>query len=249
MSEDSHIWDEWLHMVEPFARKVPLMIGVGNHEYDHMSGGEEKDPSGLKNASHGFMPEWGNFGADSQGECGVPTSNRFTMPANGNGVFWYSFDFANVHTIMLSSEHNLTKGSDQHEWFVEDLKSVNRTLTPWLILELHRPLYQSEFWWVQNAVGVGMRYEIEDLLKEFQVDLVLAGHYHSYLRTCDGLYHSKCHNGGPMHICVGSAGAMLDSAMLYPNHWTETFIQQEYGYGRITVANASALHQERRLCL
>jgi hypothetical protein len=47
-----------------------------------------------------------------------------------------------------------------------------------------------------------------------------------------------------MHICVGSAGAHLDAAMLYPNKWTETFIQQEWGYGRLTVANETAMLYE-----
>jgi hypothetical protein len=50
----AHIWDEWLHMIQSFAACVPLLIDVGNHEYDHTSR-YRKDPSGL-NASQGFMP-------------------------------------------------------------------------------------------------------------------------------------------------------------------------------------------------
>ena len=67
----------------------------------------------------------GNMGADSGGECGVPTFHRFTSPANGNGLFWsvalnlgffriyqcdhtfdfrYSFDQGLVHVIQMSSE-------------------------------------------------------------------------------------------------------------------------------------------------
>lgn len=178
----AHIWDEWLNMIQSFAAHVPLLIGVGNHEYDHTSGGENgKDPSGL-NSSHGFMPAWGNMGDDSGGECGVPTAKRFTVPAsNGsNGVFWYSHEYASVHTAFISSEHNLTKGSPQYIWLEADLRSVNRTRTPWLVVESHRPLYESEAYFDQAAVCVGMRYQIEDLLKENNVDLVLAGHYHMY---------------------------------------------------------------------
>ena len=74
-----HIWDLWLEMVSVFATEVPLMIGVGNHEYDHTDGGGDgKDPSGVVNPE-GFSPEWGNFLTDSGGECGVPTSKRFIM--------------------------------------------------------------------------------------------------------------------------------------------------------------------------
>lgn len=178
----AHIWDEWLHMIQSFAAHVPLLVGVGNHEYDHTSGGENgKDPSGL-NASHGFMPSWGNMGDDSGGECGVPTAQRFTMPqSNGsNGVFWYSHEYATVHTTFISSEHNLTKGSSQYQWLEADLRAVNRTRTPWLVVESHRPMYESEAFFDQAAVCVGMRYQIEDLLNDYDIDVFLAGHYHMY---------------------------------------------------------------------
>jgi hypothetical protein len=248
----AHIWDAWFEMIQVFSGRVPLMVGVGNHEYDHTSGGENgKDPSGVA-TSHGFMPSWGNFGDDSGGECGVPTAKRFTMPSSSteeggsgsNGVFWYSFDFGSVHTVVISSEHDLGQGSPQHKWLARDLAMVNRTVTPWLIVETHRPLYEGEASWDQNAVGIGMRYEMEDLLHSYKVDLVLAGHYHAYHRTCDGLYRSRCNNGGPMHITVGSAGAHLDDTFVYANGWTKKVIMGEYGYGRITIRDATALHFE-----
>lgn len=69
-----HMWDQWLDIVSVFSSKVPLMIGVGNHEYDHDGGGDNnKDPSGVLSAG-GYRKN-----RDSGGECGVPTSKRFTM--------------------------------------------------------------------------------------------------------------------------------------------------------------------------
>jgi hypothetical protein len=249
----AHVWDAWFETVQAFSGRVPLMVGVGNHEYDHTAGGGGgRDPSGVP-TPHGFMPPWGNFGDDSGGECGVPTARRFTMPASSterggaggsNGVFWYSFGFGSVHTVVISSEHDLGLGSPQREWLARDLASVNRTVTPWLIVETHRPLYEGEASWDQNAVGIAMRYEIEDLLRSFQVDLVLAGHYHAYHRTCDGLYRSRCNSGGPMHITVGTAGARLDDTTVYANGWTRRVVMGEYGYGRITVRDANALRFE-----
>jgi hypothetical protein len=250
----AHIWDEWFDMIQTFTTRVPLMIGVGNHEYDHTAGGgRDKDPSGVE-TPHGFSPVWGNFHNDSGGECGVPTNERFTMPQSSsndtslsissNGVFWYSYDFASVHTTVISSEHDLSQGSPQHAWLEQDFLSVNRTKTPWLVVESHRPMYESEAVWANNAVGIAMRYEMEDLLRDYQVDLFLSGHYHAYHRSCAGLFRSKCHNGGPTHITVGSAGAMLDDNPLFRNTWSAKFIKQEYGYGRITVMNSTALHFE-----
>ncbi|CAB9508594.1 Probable inactive purple acid phosphatase [Seminavis robusta] len=242
----AHIWDAWLNMISPFTTKVPLMVAVGNHEYDHLSGGGNgKDPSGVKNED-GYRPTWGNFVNDSGGECGVPTSNYFTMPnsTKSNGVFWYSYDFANVHTTVISSEHDLAPGSVQYQWLEADLRSVNRTLTPWLIVESHRPLYESQINWENNDVGIVLRLELDDLLVDYKVDVVLTGHYHAYLRTCDGLHNAKCHNGGPIHLTIGSAGAAFLDTDLYSNSWTDKFIKNEFGYGRITVANATALHFE-----
>ncbi|KAL7473161.1 hypothetical protein ACHAXS_013556 [Conticribra weissflogii] len=240
----AHIWDEWFNMIQPYASRVPLMVGVGNHEYDHTAGGGGgKDPSGSM-TEYGFEPAWGNFGDDSFGECGVPVSKRFASPSNGNGVFWYSYEQSLVHTIMLSSEHNMTAGSSQYIWFENDLRNVDRSRTPWIVVEMHRPLYNSEKYWNQDIVGIAMRNEIEELLLAYHVDLVLAGHYHSYLRTCDGLYRGKCNSSGPMHITIGTGGANLDDGILIPNKWTEYFDESHHGVGRITVANATYLHWE-----
>ena len=215
-------------------------------EYDHKSGGENgKDPSGVS-TPHGFMPRWGNMGDDSSGECGVPTSQRFQMPrsTDSNGVFWYSYDYATTHTTVISSEHDLSRGSPQHTWLVQDLESVNRTETPWLVVEVHRPFYNAEMDWDDYAVGVGMRMEMEHLLRDYQVDIVFAGHYHSYFRSCDGLFRSVCNNNGPIHITVGTAGASLESVPFYKTSWSSKNIIRTFGYGRVTVMNSTALHFE-----
>lgn len=192
------------------------------------------------------MPKWGNFGDDSGGECGVPSVAHFRMPKSedSNGPFWYSYDSGLVHTTVISSEHDLSPGSRQYKWLKSDLSAVNRTLTPWLVVELHRPLYLNVDCYGQNAVGIGMRYEFEDLLKDFEVDLVLSGHWHAYFRSCAGLFRSQCDNGGPTHIMVGTAGAKFHYGNLYENHWSEKNIFGKYGYGRITVSNSTNMHFE-----
>ena len=84
----SRLWDEYLALISTYASRVPITVGVGNHEYDHTEGGEGKDPSGEEAGGGGFRPHWGNYGEDSGGECGVPVSRRFSGPENGNGVYW-----------------------------------------------------------------------------------------------------------------------------------------------------------------
>ena len=97
------------------------------------------------------------------------------MPAtNGsNGVFWYSYDMGPVHTAVVSSEHDLAPGSPQHEWLQTDLKAVNRTLTPWLIVESHRPMYQGEALWDQNAVVCVQHIHLVTPIEEARVHFAL----------------------------------------------------------------------------
>ena len=153
------------------------------------------DISGVLGPS--FHPEWGDYKDDSFGECGVTTAMRFSMPEHGpapgrpepsNGVFWYSFNYGPVHFTVWSSEHNFTKGSRQYAWLAQDLAGVNHTETPWLVVQMHRPMYASE-----AADGAGdkhlvvaqhIRDNLEDLFLEHEVDVVMTGHLHSYERTC-----------------------------------------------------------------
>lgn len=61
------------------------MVLIGNHEYDYFDGkgnsGSQNDPSG---ADQPYHPLWGNFGAESGGECGVMTSKHFLMPSGAS---------------------------------------------------------------------------------------------------------------------------------------------------------------------
>ena len=60
------------------------------------------------------------------------------------GANRYSFDYASVHFIMMSTEHNFTQGSPQYDWMEQDLKNVNRSLTPWVVMAGHRAMYTSQ---------------------------------------------------------------------------------------------------------
>lgn len=97
-------------------------------------------------------------------------------------------------------------------------------------------------------VQEGIQNEVEDLLYTYQVDLVLSGHYHSYFRSCDGLYAYKCYqHGGPTYITVGTGGAPLDkylNSSLSPNHYTAFFDETNFGVGRASAFNATTMHWE-----
>ena len=50
------LWEAFMSQTEPTASRIPYMVGIGNHEYDHIVGGEH-DPSGATGAG-GFRPAW-----------------------------------------------------------------------------------------------------------------------------------------------------------------------------------------------
>ncbi len=88
-------------------------------------------------------------------------------------------------------------------------------------------------------VSVNMQRLFEDLLYKYQVDLALWAHYHSYERTCK-VYRNKCVEDGVTHIVVGTAGRALDLEYWMHKEWSVKKLK-EYGYGRMTVFNRTAM--------
>lgn len=213
-------------MIEPYAARVPLLAGVGNHEID---------VDGV-----GWHPSWGNMGDDSHGECGVPSKARFHMPETGNGMLWYSVDQGPVHLTMMSSEHNFTRGSEQYKWLAADLASVDRAVTPWVVLGGHRPMYTSETNSdSDHTVSLHLQAELEDLLYAHKVNLMFTGHYHAYERTHPVLKQKRVADGrATVHAMVGSGGASLDENPYEPTEWSAAHIN-EYGISVIEADGTS----------
>jgi len=237
-----YLWEVYGSEIEPVSSIAPYMIGVGNHEYDHTGTGGN-DPSGA--TGNGWHPAWGNYGDDSGGECSVPTYHRFTAPANGNSIYWYSFDYGTAHIVIISSEHDFTPGSAQYNWIQQDLEKVNRSLTPWVIFNAHRPMYSSENYAGDWAVAQNMQTAFEEILNKYQVDLMLAGHYHAYERTCPVYQQKCCPTGTPctVHIVAGMAGIDLDSAGWFKTTWSLYHDESHFGYLRLTF-NSTNLYTE-----
>lgn len=232
------VWDSFLQGLSPFAGRVPYMIAVGNHEqgYNARKGSFAAltDPSG---ATEPYRPSWGNYGPDSRGECGVIAARRFHMPdykgRRDNAPFWYGFDYGSVHFTTISTEHSLVPGSRQYKWLEAELAAVDRCVTPWLVVLLHRPMYVVFPHKSNREVGEHIRAQIEPLLLQHKVDLTVAGHVHSYYRTCavrdeqcvDGYTHAAA-------AAAAAAGAGISS-------------EGNAGSSHITAAGAAAGLQQR----
>lgn len=66
------------------------------------------------------------------------------------------------------------KAYEQYQWLVEDLKSVDREKTPWVVAMSHRPMYSSQ----TSSYQAALRAAWEAVFLEYEVDLYLAGHIH-----------------------------------------------------------------------
>ncbi|KAM9958260.1 hypothetical protein ACTFIW_001121 [Dictyostelium discoideum] len=191
------IWDYFMDSMQPIVSKVPYMVSIGNHEYDFIG--------------QPFAPSWSNYGSDSGGECGVPYSKRFHMTGAEDSTrnLWFSYENGPIHFTVMSAEHDFLPGSPQFEWLNNDLASVDREKTPWVVFSGHRPLYSSAL--PEDSIGsiTALREAIEPLFQKYDVDMALWGHVHIYERTCGFIGNFTCadnDNDGTVHVIIGMAG-------------------------------------------
>jgi hypothetical protein len=157
---------------------------------------------------------------------------RFHTPSNGNGLFWYSFDVGPVHVLMFSTEHDFTTTSPQYAWIEKDLRSVNRSLTPWIIIGSHRHMYTTEVL-TDGELNIAnmLQSSIEPLLYKYHVDVNLFAHRHFYERTC-AMYKNKCVADGVTHVLIGMSGQTLFYNPFAATEWSK-YHDVQFGYTTI----------------
>jgi len=205
-------WDQFFWQIQPIATMMPWMATIGNHEYDHLN--------------QPFKPEWSNYGYDSHGECGIPFFYRFHPP---NNDLWWSLDYGNVHFTLLSLEHDFTRGSEQYMWLSKDFATVDRSVTPFLVVGGHRPMYCSGNYSDDYRMAQHIAEELEDLFYQYKVDLAIWGHYHSYERTCP-VYKGECVKDGTVHAVIGMAGQDLNPDWMIQPNWSIVRDATHFGY-------------------
>lgn len=65
------------------------------------------------------------------------------MPWKSHDETWYALDFGPVHLLALNSELNMAPGSVQWEFAAADLAAVNRSSTPFVVVQWHRLMYSA----------------------------------------------------------------------------------------------------------
>lgn len=114
----------------------------------------------------------------------------FSIPSNGEaGGYpsqspdYYSFDYANIHIVCLSTEINDINGP-QLAWLRNDLKNIDKDTTDWLIACLHRPFHSGGYH-PTDASSTAQKqrdYWLKEL-ENYGVDLILQGHNAIYERS------------------------------------------------------------------
>ncbi|PIA59007.1 hypothetical protein AQUCO_00400097v1 [Aquilegia coerulea] len=182
------LWDTFGRFVEPYASRRPWMVTQGNHEVEAFP---------IIHA-HPF----------------VAYNSRWIMPSDESGSssnLYYSFDVAGVHIIMLGSYTDFDANSAQYKWLQADLAKVNRQKTPWLVVLLHAPWYNTNT--AHQGEGESMRTAMEHLFYNARVDIVFAGHVHSYERFTR-VYNNEANPCGPVYVTIGDGGNREGLAMM-----------------------------------
>jgi len=243
------LWDHFFEQIEPIAANTPYHVCIGNHEYDWPS--QPWKPSWAANIYNG---------KDSGGECGVPYSIKFRMPGNSSfptGTsapdtqnLYYSFDAGVVYFVYMSTETNFTQGSDQYKYIKADLERVNRSRTPFIVFQGHRPMYTSSNEVRDTAHREQMIQHLEPLFVKHGVTLALWGHIHSYERFCP-MKNYQCLNtsssfvypGAPAHVVIGMAGQDYQPSWeprpdhpkdpIFPQPQRSMYRSREFGYTKL----------------
>ncbi|WVZ85531.1 hypothetical protein U9M48_032448 [Paspalum notatum var. saurae] len=161
----------------------------------------------------------------------------------------------------------LHASSDQYRWLARDLAAVDRRATPWLVVLLHAPWYNTNA--AHQGEGEAMREALERLLFQARVDVVFAGHVHAYERFVSSflidpcrfsffgrpiltllsqtrVYDNEANPCGPVYITIGDGGNREGLALDFEkNHKLAPLsVKREasFGHGRLRVVNATAAH-------
>ncbi|KAG6505848.1 hypothetical protein ZIOFF_038214 [Zingiber officinale] len=215
-NHDNVRWDTWGRFVERSTAYQPWIWTAGNHELD-------------------FAPEIG------EAKPFKPFTHRYHVPYISSGStapFWYSLKLGSAHIIVLASYSAYGKYTPQYSWLEAELPKVNRTETPWLIVLVHSPWYNSYNYHFME--GESMRVMFEQWFVQYKVDVVFSGHVHAYERS---VVNGKCEpvvdGSAPVYVTIGDGGNIEGPAnnMTEPQPSYSAFREASFGHAVFEIKN------------
>lgn len=157
------------------------------------------------------------------------------------GNSFYSFDYGPAKHIILNAYTSMEEHSAQYNWFKKQLETVDRDVTPWVLVTIHVPIYNTFSLHPHDLQIVAARDNLEPLMIEHHVNMVFTGHIHAYLRT-DNVAKEQLVETGPIHITIGAGGRQCDAPFKSKDaeEWVVTRDASYYGYGKFTIYNKNS---------
>ncbi|KAL7529949.1 hypothetical protein ACHAWF_004847 [Thalassiosira exigua] len=208
-------WDTWMDMMgnHSFFQTIPMQVALGNHDLD-----------------------W-----NIESEMGLAYEKRFHFLPYEFGNAFYSFTFGPSKHIVLSSYSSFRPGSVQYEWLLSELRSVDRTQIPWLLIMLHCPIYTTFKIHREEIFIKDAKLYLESIFVEYRVNFVISGHIHSYMRTVPTI-NDEPNPRGPVYIIQGNGGRQANEKYFNPKQaeeWVRVRDHAMYGYGTLELLNVT----------
>ncbi|KAL7550810.1 hypothetical protein ACHAWF_014017, partial [Thalassiosira exigua] len=161
------------------------------------------------------------------------------------GNAYYSFAYGPTKHVVISAYSSMDPDSLQYNWLVEELESVDRAVTPWVLATIHTPLYNTFHQHKNDPQILAAKEHLEPLFLKYHVNVLFTGHVHAYQRT-KNVAMGRVDPEGPVHLTIGASGRQCKAT--YMNETAEEWIVARYssyhGYGRFTVLNKTHAHWE-----
>ncbi|KAL7527862.1 hypothetical protein ACHAWF_002333 [Thalassiosira exigua] len=235
---DHRRWDTFFDFLDDYSifSEVPVQIATGNHDIDKLEHGNQIF---LAYETRFRMPQvhpaqLGNY--ECPGKLGMDQPH-YPLPYEWGNAY-YSFVYGPAKHIVVSAYSNMDPGSPQYNWLVEEFESVDRAATPWVLVTIHTPIYNSFYKHFKDPQIFAAREHLEPLFVKYHVNVIFAGHIHAYQRT-KNVAMGRVDPKGPVHLTIGASGR--DCNVEYRNEtaeeWIETRDASYFGWGKFTVMN------------
>jgi hypothetical protein len=141
---NSHLpsWETWLAKMEPLFRSTPILVAPGNHEIEC-----DRATLDIFKAYESYFRNPNRLGP---AEILPASSHKLdcTHPAEFMAHYLYGNSFyavqhGSLQIIVLNSYIHTSQGSVQYEWLRHELESIDRSVTPWLLVVFHCPFHTS----------------------------------------------------------------------------------------------------------
>lgn len=243
---DHRRWDTFFDFLDDCSifDQVPLQVAIGNHDIDKQENGNEifqayetrfRMPQvyprelGVYDGPKGFL----NMDAPP-----------YPLPYEWGNAY-YVFDYGPAKHIVISAYSSMEPGSKQYIWLLSELQNVDRDKTPWVLVTIHVPIYNTFALHPHDLQIVAAKEHLEPLFVEYHVNVIFSGHIHAYQRTANVALDNLVETG-PLHITIGAGGRQCDAPFKSedPEPWIVKRDASYYGYGKFEIFNTT--HAEWR---